>query len=61
MGDAFAHRGGPHHFFARSSFKAALSSIASARSRFSLPFSSSNAFSRWASDTLMPPNLAFQA
>lgn len=34
-----------HHFFLRSSFSAAASSIASASSRFSLAFSSSSAFS----------------
>ncbi len=35
-----------------------MSSIASAKSFFSLLFSSSSAFSRWASDTSMPPNRA---
>jgi hypothetical protein len=60
MSDAFAHGGGPNHFF-ESSFNAALSSMASANSDLSRRFSSSSAFSRWASDTLMPPNLAFQA
>ncbi|EJL52648.1 hypothetical protein PMI09_03791 [Rhizobium sp. CF122] len=50
---------GRHHFFPKRSFKAALSSIASARSRFSFVFSSSSVLSRLASDTSMPPNLAF--
>jgi hypothetical protein len=31
MSDSLALGGGPYHFFARSSFKAAVSSIASAR------------------------------
>jgi hypothetical protein len=35
-----------------------MSSIASAKSRFSLPFSDSSVRSRWASDTVIPPNLA---
>jgi len=52
--------GGPYHFFDSSSRNAAASSICSARSFFSLAFSSSSAFSRFASDTSMPPNLAFQ-
>jgi hypothetical protein len=43
------------------SFKAALSSMASANSFFSRRFLSSNAFSRLASETSMPPNLLFQA
>src|SRR3954464_2377805 len=51
--------GGRHHFFPRRSFSAALSSTASASIRFSRPFSSSSAFSRLASDTSSPPNLAF--
>jgi acyl-CoA thioesterase FadM len=45
--------------FPATSRRTALSSMASARSRFSRPFSSSNAFSRWASETSSPPNLAF--
>jgi hypothetical protein len=61
MSDALAHGGGPLPFFESSSFNAALSSMASASSDFSRRFSSSSAFSRWASDTLIPPNLAFQA
>ncbi len=43
--------GADHTFFPKRSFKAALSSIASARSRFSFVFSSSSVFSRLASDT----------
>ncbi len=60
MSDSLALSGGPYHFFVRSSFSAAWSSIDSARSFFSFRFSSSNAFSRLASDTSMPPYLAFQ-
>ena len=48
------------HFFESSSRSAAASSICSARSFFSLAFSSSKALSRLASETSMPPNLAFQ-
>lgn len=44
-----------HHFFPTISFSAALSSIASARRRFSRLFSSSSAFNRLASDTSRPP------
>ncbi len=51
--------GADHTFFPKRSFKAALSSTASARSRFSFVFSSSSVFSRLTSDTSMPPNLAF--
>src|SRR5207302_9239424 len=60
MCDSLAPRGGRHHFFDKRSFSAALSSMASARSFFSLPFSSWRTFSRLASDTFMPPNLFFQ-
>ncbi len=60
-GDSFALGGGRHHFFERRSFSATLSSMASAKSRFSLAFSSSSALSRLASDTSIPPNFAFQA
>src|SRR5690606_4027738 len=52
--------GGPYHFFARSSRSAAVSSICSASSFFSFAFSSSSAFSRFASDKSRPPYLAFQ-
>src|SRR5262245_62646495 len=51
--------GGRHHFLELMSFKTAISSIASANSFFSFPFSSSSAFSLLASDTSRPPNLAF--
>ncbi len=61
MSDSFPLGGGRQNFFVRRSFNATLSSIASARSRFSLAFSSSSAFRRFASDTSMPPNFAFQA
>ncbi len=47
-------------FFPERSFKAALSSMASARSRFSFVFSSSSVFSRLASDISIPPNLGFR-
>src|SRR6202041_1716489 len=60
MRDAFALDGGPHHFFDRSSRSAAASNICSAKSFFSLAFSSSSCFSRLASETSMPPYLAFQ-
>src|SRR6202171_385046 len=60
MRDTFALGGGPYHFFARSSRSAAASSICSARSFFSLAFSSSSCFRRLASETSMPPYLAFQ-
>ncbi|EWS53488.1 hypothetical protein X551_03718 [Methylibium sp. T29] len=40
---------------------ASISSIELASSFFSFVFSSSSAFSRCASETFMPPNLAFQA
>lgn len=58
--DGFALHGGPYHFFERSSRMAATSSICSASSFFSLAFSSSSCFSRLASETSIPPNLAFQ-
>jgi hypothetical protein len=60
MRDAFALDGGPYHFFDRSSRSAAASNICSAKSFFSLAFSSSSCFSRLASETSMPPYLAFQ-
>jgi hypothetical protein len=48
--DSFALGGGPYHFFVRSSFSAAWSSIDSAKSFFSLRFSSSSDRRRFASD-----------
>src|SRR5271163_4168111 len=60
MSDSFTLGGGPYHFFVRSSFSAAWSSIDSANSFFSLRFSSSSDRRRLASDTSMPPYLAFQ-
>src|SRR5580693_9342709 len=60
MRDAFALGGGPYHFFARSSRSAAASSICSAKSFFNFAFSSSSCFRRLASETSMPPYLAFQ-
>lgn len=47
-----------HTFFDATSFRIALSSIASASSFFSLAFSSSKAFSFLASETSMPPYFA---
>jgi hypothetical protein len=44
MHDSLALGGGRQNFFCRRSFKATLSSMASARSRFSLAFSSSKLF-----------------
>src|SRR5439155_8529721 len=60
MSNSLALGGGPYHFFDRSSFKAALSSMDSASSFLSLRFSSSSVLSRFASDTSKPPYLAFQ-
>ncbi len=54
-GHRFPSHAGRYHFFAATSFRMALSSIASASSLFSLPFSSSSAFSRRASETSSPP------
>src|SRR5690606_37122170 len=59
MGDGISLGSGRHHFFPRRSFRAALSSMLSASSFLSLLFSSSSAFSRFASLTSMPPYLAF--
>jgi len=59
MASRLAIAGGRHHFFPSRSFRATLSSIASASIRFSRAFSSSSALSRRASDTSSPPNLAF--
>src|SRR5690606_29817131 len=59
MGDSIPLGSGRYHFFPRRSFNAELSSIASARSFFSRAFSSSSAFSRFASLMSMPPYLAF--
>src|ERR1700722_5553656 len=60
MRDAFALGDGPYHFFDRSSRSAAASNICSAKSFFSLAFSSSSCFNRFASETSKPPYLAFQ-
>jgi len=51
---------GRQKFFPTRSFKAALSSSCSASSFFNRRFSSSSAFSRFASDTSRPPYFAFQ-
>jgi hypothetical protein len=58
MSDSLSPGDGRYHFFASRSFRATLSSMASARSFLSFAFSSSSAFSRLASDTSRPPNLA---
>lgn len=58
MSDRFALAAGVTIFLTADP-SAAASSIASARSRFSFPFSSSSCFSRLASETSSPPNLAF--
>ena len=60
MSDSFPLRGGRQNSFARKSFSAAWSSIASARSRFSFAFSLSSSGRRRASDTSSPPYFAFQ-
>ncbi len=61
MSDSLSLGSGRHHFFANRSFSAALSSIASAKSLFSLAFSVSSPFGRFASETSSPPYLAFQS
>src|SRR3546814_8820823 len=61
MLDSLPLSGGPHQFFAATSFSTALSSMASASSRLSRAFSSSSTFSLRACDTSMPPYLAFHA
>ena len=73
MRDSLALRDGRHHFFWSSSRIAAMSSICSAKSFFSFAFSfgaalgpmalapHSSAFSRLASDTVIPEYFAFQA
>ena len=48
MSDSVPLGCGRHHFLPKRSFKAALSSMASARSRFSFVFSSSSVFNRFA-------------
>jgi hypothetical protein len=59
MRDSLALGGGPCHFFDKSSRSAAVSSMASASSFFSLAFSSSSDFKRLASETSMPPYFDF--
>ena len=58
MRESFPLGGGRHHFFPKRSFKATLSSIASASRRFRRAFSSSRVFRRLASETSIPPYLA---
>lgn len=59
VSDSLPSSGGHHHFRLVTSFRMALSSIASARSFFSFAFSSSSAFKRLASETSLPPYFAF--
>src|SRR3546814_19886745 len=59
MLDSLPLSGGPHQFFAATSFSTALSSMASASSRLSRAFSSSSTFSLRASAPSLPPYLAF--
>src|SRR3546814_19722487 len=59
MLDSLPLSGGPHQFFAATSFSTALSSMASASSRLSRAFFSSSPFSLRACDPSMPPYLAF--
>ncbi len=61
ISDGLSPGGGRHHFFDRRSLSAVLSSMASASRRLSVPFSASRAFSLFASETSIPPNLAFHA
>jgi len=58
--DLAARRHG-HYFPLSTSRIASISSMELASGFFSFVLSASSAFSRWASDTFMPPNLAFQA
>src|SRR5262245_49875123 len=60
MSDSLSLGSGRLHFFASRSFSAALSSMASANSFFSLAFSLSSPLRRLASETSSPPYLAFQ-
>ena len=54
MSDSLSLDSGRRHFFVSRSFKAALSSIASAKSFFSLPFSLSSPLKRLASESSSP-------
>lgn len=58
MRDSFPLGRGRHHFFLSQNILQGCI-VASASSRLSRVFSSSSAFSRLASDTSIPPNLAF--
>jgi hypothetical protein len=60
MRDGLALNNRPDHVLANNSRIADMYGIVSASNRFSMPFSSSIAFSRLASGTVMPPNLVFQ-
>ena len=60
MHDCLALHDRRHNTFDKSYLIAAMSSICSAISRFNLTFSCSSAFSRLASDTVVPKYFAFQ-
>ena len=60
MSHSFPRRAGRQNFFARRSFKAAWSSIASASSRLSFAFSLSSSLSRQDTDISNPPYSDFQ-
>ena len=58
-GDGLSPGSGRHNFFYATYLSMALSGMDSANSFLSLAFPSSSAFSRLASETSRPPNLAF--
>lgn len=60
MRDSLALDDGRQHFLDKNSFIAAMSGVCSASSFFNLVFSSSSAFSRLASDTVIPAYFAHQ-
>src|SRR5690606_26517986 len=60
VGHHLAPRGGRHRLFATTSFSAALSSVSSRSSCFSLRFSSSSCLRRRSWLTSSPPYFAFQ-
>ena len=59
VGHSLSLGSGRYHFRELISFKMALSSICSASSLFSLPFSPSKALGLRVSETSIPPNFAF--
>ena len=60
MRDRLPPGGGRYHFFARAP-SAGVVEHRSARAASACAFSASSAFSRFASETSIPPNLAFQS